>query len=69
MAEEENNGNGGNPGKSESMVSPELCLEYRRHIETKIDNMGKNLSFTIKIVGALTALIIAIIQIGLQYLT
>lgn len=49
----------GNPGE----ITAELCLSYRKHLETKIGQ----LSYTIKITGAVVALILAIIQLGLYF--
>ena len=61
---EDGDGYSGNPGDT---VRPELCLEYRKHMETKIENMTKNLSFTIKITGAIIALVLTIVQLGIFF--
>lgn len=49
----------GNPGE----ITPELCLSYRKHLETKIGQ----LSYTIKITGAVVAIVLAVIQLGLYF--
>ena len=59
---------GGNHGSIGDTVDPVLCLSYRKHIETKIENMEKSFISTMKIVGAVTTLILAIIQLGLHFL-
>ena len=56
---------GGNHGSRGDMINPELCLSYRKHMEDRIKNMEKSINGTIKIVGAITALIIVIVEFAL----
>lgn len=69
--DKKNNPGSGGPA---AYVPTDLCSEYRAHIETKIDNMEKNIkatiesSFsTIKIVIALVGLGVSLLQLAIHF--
>jgi len=48
----------GNPGS----VTPDLCAEYRRHIETKIGNMEKSIRWSVYLASAVMGAILILVQ-------
>ena len=63
---DEGDGNGGESrGTTPAHVSPALCSAYRGHVETKIGNMEKNIMNTVKLVGAVSAILISIVQLAI----
>ena len=48
----------GNPGH----VTPDLCAEYRRHIETKIGNMEKSIRWSVYLASAVMGAILILVQ-------
>ena len=52
----------------DDFITQNLCLAYRKHFEDQVDNMEKSISSTIKIVGTVTALALAVLQLALHYL-
>jgi len=63
-----NDEEGGNHGTIGDIIDPALCLSYRKHMETKIENIVDKISFTVKITGAIIALALAVLQLALHYL-
>ena len=66
MDDKDGNGEGsGVPGNP--YVSGTLCAAYRGHIETKIDTMEAKILSSIKLTGAIIAIVVTIVQLGLHF--
>lgn len=65
---DEENGNDGESGTSGNpYVSGSLCAAYRGHIETKIDSMEEKILSSVKLTGAVIAVIMTIVQLGIYF--
>jgi len=65
---DEENGNEGEAGTSGNpYVSGTLCAAYRGHIETKIDSMETRILGAVKLTGAVIAIIMTLVQLGIHF--
>ena len=53
--------------ESEDVVVNALCAERRKVILDKIDNMEERVVFTVKITGAVIAIVVTLVQLGLHF--
>jgi hypothetical protein len=49
-------------------VSATLCESYRNHIETKIGSMERKILSSVKLTGAIIAIIMTVVQLGLYFI-
>jgi hypothetical protein len=49
-------------------VSSELCAAFRSHMETKIGTMETKILSVVKLTGAVIAIVLTVVQLGLYFL-